>query len=91
MKMITLKKYQSRWVLALVEYDFKIKYHFQKINSIDELLKCFDYKNKFDDKICLFILKNKLKNTIITIIDLIFVITCNFKKYWQNVVCEKYF
>ena len=79
-KMITFNKHQSRWILALVEYDFEIKYCFEKINSIDELSKRSDYKEKAKDEICLFILQNKLKNIIIIVIKLIFVMTCDFEK-----------
>ena len=80
MKTIAFNKRQSRWVLALVEYDFEIKYCSEKINSIDESSRRSDYKKKVDDEICLFILQNKLKNIIIIVINLISVMTCNFKR-----------
>ena len=74
-KIITFNKRQSRWILAFAEYDFKIKYHFKKINSIDDFLKRFDYEKNANNKICLFTLQNKLKNIIVIVINLIFVIT----------------
>ena len=80
MKTITLNKYQSRWILVFTEYDFEIKYRFKKINLIDESSRRFDYKKEIDDKICLFILQNKLKNIIVIIVDLISVITRDFEK-----------
>ena len=79
-KTIMLNKRQFQWVLALAEYDFEIKYYFEKINSIDESSRRFDYEKKADNEICLFILQNKLKNIIVIIINLISVITRNFKK-----------
>ena len=54
--MIALNKRQFQWVLALVEYDFEIKYYFEKINSVDESLRRSDYEKKADDEIYLFIL-----------------------------------
>ena len=75
MKIITLNKHQFRWIFAFVEYDFKIKYCFEKINSIDDFLKRFDYEKNANDEICLFTLQNKLKNIIVIIINLISVIT----------------
>ena len=80
MKIITFNKRQFRWVFAFIEYVFKIKYHFKKINSIDDFLRRFDYEKNANDKICLFILQNKLKNIIIIIINLIFVITRGAEK-----------
>ena len=56
MKTTAFNKYQFRWVLAFVEYDFKIKYCSEKINSVNWLSKRSDYKKKIDDEICLFIL-----------------------------------
>ena len=55
-KMIIFNKRQFRWALALAEFDFKIKYYFEKINSVDELLRRSDYEKKADNEICLFIL-----------------------------------
>ena len=75
MKTTALNKRQSRWVLAFAEYDFEIKYRSEKINSVDGLSRRSDYKKKADNEICLFILQNKLKNIIVTVISLIFVIT----------------
>ena len=80
MKTITFNKYQSRWIFVLVKYNFEIKYCFKKINSIDESLRRFDYKRKINDEICLFILQNKLKNIIIIVINLTFVVTRDFEK-----------
>ena len=80
MKTTALNKRQSRWVLVLAEYDFEIKYRFEKINSIDGPSKRSDYEKKTDDEICLFILQNKLKNIIVTVVDLIFIMMRDFEK-----------
>ena len=80
MKIITLNKRQFRWIFVFVEYDFKIKYHFKKINSIDELLKRFNYKENANDRIYLLTLQNKLKNIIVIVVNLIFVITRGVEK-----------
>ena len=80
MKTIALNKRQSRWILAFAEYDFEIKYCSEKINSIDGSLRRSDYKEKTDNEICLFILQNKLKNIIVTVVDLIFVMTRDFER-----------
>ena len=80
MKTTTLNKRQSRWVLAFAKYDFEIKYRSEKINSIDGSSRRFDYKEKTDDEICLFILQNKLKNIIVTVVDLISVMTHDFER-----------
>ena len=56
MKTTALNKRQSRWILIFAEYDFKIKYRFEKINPIDKSLKRSDYEEKADDEICLLIL-----------------------------------
>ena len=80
MKTIAFNKCQSRWAFALAEYDFKIKYCFKKINSIDKSSKRSDYEKKADDEICLFILQNKLKNIIVIVVSLIFVMTRDFEK-----------
>ena len=87
MKIITLNKCQSRWTFALVEYDFEIKYHFEKINLIDESSRRFDYEENANDEICLFILQNKLKNIIIIVINLVFVITRGVER--TQTQCEK--
>ena len=44
------------------------------------MLRRFNYEKNANDKICLFILQNKLKNIIIIIVNLIFVITRNVKR-----------
>ena len=80
MKTTALNRRQFRWVLAFVEYDFEIKYRFKKINSIDESSRRFDYEREADDEICLFILQNKLKNIIVVVVNLIFVMTRDFEK-----------
>ena len=80
MKTTALNKRQFRWALALAEYDFEIKYRFEKINSVDESSRRSDYERKADDEICLFILQNKLKNIIITVVNLISVVTRDFKR-----------
>ena len=51
-----------------------------EINSIDEPSRRSDYKRKIDDEICLFILQNKLKNIIVIIVDLIFIMTRDFER-----------
>ena len=79
-KIITFNKRQFRWIFAFVEYDFKIKYRFKKINSIDDFLRRFDYEKNANDEICLFILQNKLKNIIIIVVSLIFIITRDVKR-----------
>ena len=66
--------------MTFVEYDFEIKYFFEKINSVDESLKRFNYKRKVNNKIYLFILQNKLKNIAVIIISLIAVMTRNAKR-----------
>ena len=80
MKTTALNKRQFRWALALAEYDFEIKYRFEKINSVDGSSRRFDYKEEIDDEICLLILQNKLKNIIVIVIDLISVMTRDFEK-----------
>ena len=80
MRIIIFNKSQSRWVLIFVKYNFEIKYYSEKINSIDESLKRSNYKKKTDDEICLFILQNKLKNIIVIVVDLIFIMTRGFEK-----------
>ena len=47
---------------------------------IDGLSKRSDYKKKIDDEICLFILQNKLKNIIVTAVNLISVVTRDFER-----------
>ena len=80
MKTTALNKRQSRWALVLVEYDFEIKYRLKKINSVDGSSRRFDYEEKADDEICLFILQNKLKNIIVVVVDLIFIMTRDFER-----------
>ena len=80
MKTTALNRRQFRWTLAFAEYDFEIKYYFEKINSVDEPSRRFDYKEKADDEICLLILQNKLKNIIVAVVDLISVMTRDFEK-----------
>ena len=72
MKTITSKKHHSRRALAFVKYDFEIENYFIKINSVNESLKHFDYEEKIDGEIGLFILQNKFKNIIVIIINLTF-------------------
>ena len=89
MKTTTFNKRQFQWILALAEYDFEIKYCSEKINSIDEPSRRFDYEKKVDDEICLFTLQNKLKNNIVIAVNLISVVTRDFgralKKRTKNV------
>ena len=84
MKIITFNKRQSRWTFALVEYDFEIKYCFEKINSIDDSSKRFNYEKNANDEICLFILQNKLKNIIVIVVNLIFIITRDVEKTYAQ-------
>ena len=87
MKIITFNKRQFRWIFAFVEYNFKIKYRSEKINSVDDSLKRSDYKKNANDEIYLFILQNKLKNIIIIVVNLIFIITRDVEK--TQTQCEK--
>ena len=80
MKTIAFNKRQFRWILVFTEYNFEIKYRFEKINSVDESSKRSDYERKIDDEICLFILQNKLKNIIIIVVNLIFIMMRDFEK-----------
>ena len=80
MKTTALNKRQSRWVFVLAEYNFEIKYRFEKINSIDESSRCSDYEEEADNEICLLILQNKLKNIIIIVVNLISIMTRDFEK-----------
>ena len=66
---------QFWWTLTLAVYDFEIKYRFEKINSIDESSRHFDYKRKVDNEIYLLILQNKLKNIAVFVVNLILIIT----------------
>ena len=50
MKTTALNKRQFRWALAFAEWDFEIKYRFEKINSVDESSRRFDYKKKLTMK-----------------------------------------
>ena len=89
-KTTAFNKRQSRWILVLAEYDFKIKYCSEKINSIDEPSRRFDYEKKADNEIYLLILQNKLKNIIVTVVNLIFIVTRDFErtltKHTKNVL-----
>ena len=80
MKTTTFNKRQFRWAFALAEYDFEIKYHSEKINSVDGPSRRFNYKRKTDDEICLLILQNKLKNIIVIVVNLIFIMTRDFER-----------
>jgi len=71
----------------LVEYNFEIKYRTEKINSINKLLKQSDYKNKTDNKICLFIFQNKLKNITIATIEITSVLIRNTTKTILILIC----
>ena len=79
-KTTTFNKRQSRWIFALAKYNFEIKYHFEKSNSVNESSRRSDYKEKTDDEICLLILQNKLKNIIVIVVNLIFVMTRDFER-----------
>ena len=46
MKTIAFNKCQSRWNFAFTEYDFEIKYCFEKNNSVDEPSRRLNYKKK---------------------------------------------
>ena len=72
---IILNKKQACWFLFLIEYDFEIRYRFEKFNFANNLFRRLNYKNKENDKLCLFILQNKLKNIIISILRLTLMLT----------------
>jgi len=65
---------------VLAKYDFEIKYCSNKINFANKFSRQFDYKEKIDNKLCLFILQNKFKNIIIVAIDLISIIIRDIAK-----------
>ena len=64
--------------MILIEYNFEIKYRVEKTNSANDLSRQSNYKNKKNKNICLFILQNKLKNIIIVVLNILFVLTCRF-------------
>ena len=84
MKIITFNKRQFRSILAFVKYNFEIKYRLERINAIDDLSKRFDYEKNVNNEICLFILQNKLKNIIIIVISLIFIITRDVERIYAQ-------
>ena len=47
---------------------------------IDESSRRSDYEKEIDNKICLFVLQNKLKNIIVSAVNLTFVMTRDFQK-----------
>ena len=79
---------QVKWTLIFVEYDFKIKYRIRNINSANNSSKRFNYKNNMNDEICFLTLQNKLKNIIITIINLRSIFTCNVMKTFESTLAE---
>ncbi len=64
----------------LTKYNFKIKYCSSKINFANKFSKQLDYEKKIDNKLYLSILRNKLKNIIIVVINLILIIIRNVVK-----------
>ena len=60
--------------MILIEYNFEIKYCVNKTNFVNNLSKRFNYENKKNKNICLFILQNKLKNIIIVVLNILFVL-----------------
>ena len=64
--------------MILIEYNFEIKYRVKKTNSVNNSLKQFNYENKKNKNICLFILQNKLKNVIIVALNVLLVLTRRF-------------
>ena len=52
------------------------------------MLKRFNYKNDVNDEICFLTLQNKLKNIIITIVNLKLIFTCNVTKMLKSTLVE---
>ena len=84
----SLNRRQVKWILTLVEYDFKIKYRTENINSANALLRRFNYKNDVNNKMCFFTLQNKLRNIIITIVNLKSIFTRNVIKTFKSALIE---
>ena len=84
----SLNRRQIKWVLALVEYDFKIKYCTKNINFADAFSRRFDYESDVNDEICFFTLQNKLKNIIIAIVSLRSIFTRNVTKMLKSTFVE---
>ena len=84
----SLNRRQVKWTLIFVEYDFKIKYRTKNINFANDSLKRFNYENDVNDEICFFTLQNKLKNIIITIINLKSIFTRNVTKTLKSTFVE---
>ena len=59
----------------MAEYDFEIKYRVEKTNLANDSSRQFNYENEKNENICLFILQNKLKNVIIVVLSVLFVLT----------------
>ena len=79
---------QVKWTLTFVEYNFEIKYRTRNINFANNSSKRFNYENDVNDEICLFTLQNKLKNIIITIINLRSIFTRNVMKTFKSTFVE---
>jgi len=75
MKTTSLNRRQSRWALALAEYDFEIKYRTGKTNPADGPSRRPDYDGGADDEICLPTLQNKLRNITIAAIGIAPILT----------------
>jgi hypothetical protein len=62
MNVKTLNKWQIKWTIRLISFDFIIKHRFEKINLIDDSSRRFDYHD-VNTKIIrfLFILQTKLR------------------------------
>ena len=65
-----LNKRKMKWTLFFDEYDFKIKYKSNNLNSTNVLLKRLNYENDVLNNTCLSILQNKLQNIIVAIIKI---------------------
>jgi hypothetical protein len=66
MNMKTLNERQIKWVMRLINFNFIIKHRFEKINFVDDSLRCFDYHD-VNTKIIrfLFILQTKFRIVVV--------------------------
>ena len=55
----------------------------KNINFANDSLKRFDYENDMNDEICFLTLQNKLKNIIVTIVNLKSIFTRNVMKTFE--------
>ena len=62
----SLNRWQTRWTLLLIEYNFEIKYKIDKFNLVNVSFKRSNYENeKFNNELYFSILQNKLRNITI--------------------------